>query len=557
MKQWNRDGRIFMGTAACLLAFQFPAYAEVLPDAGVISQPQTPVVTPQKPTDITVEQQKQQLSQPTAGPKLLVKKFQVTGQDIYPAATLENLCKDYAGHELTFQELDMAAGRITSYFRSHGYMVATAWLPAQTVKNGVVNIQVVLGRYGEIQLHNTSSLQDGVLQSMVSALPKGAVIQKDKLDEVLLSISDTSGIKAKATLKPGRTTGTSDLVLDVTNGPKVSGYAYVDNWGNRYTGHNRLGVTTNINNVSGAGDRATIGGIYSGEGMWDYDLSYQVPLDGRGTRLGVSWSQMRYSLGSEFQNLDATGLSRTLSVSLSKVLHRSRSWNLQGLLAYNVRHLKDNLDNIIPASDSQKSSKSITAGIMGDFRDSLGGGGFNTFSLMGSTGHLSADSADAMDSTAAAGTRGGYQKGNLGFSRLQAVNDRVNLYFTLNAQLASRNLDSSEKMTFGGPSAVRAYGVGSALGDTGCLFTTELRWNLPTPEYQLAVFYDHANFSINKSGEDNNRVLSGAGLGFLWNRPNNFSLRLDYAWPITPADRMEDGHTSGSGHFWLQGVKYF
>ena len=98
--------------------------------------------------------------------------------------------------------------------------------------------------------------------------------------------------------------------------------------------------------------------------MWDYDLSYQVPLDGRGTRLGVSWSQMRYSLGSEFQNLDATGLSRTISVSLSKVLHRSRSWNLQGLLAYNVRHLKDNLDNIIPASDSQKSSKSITAGIM-------------------------------------------------------------------------------------------------------------------------------------------------------------------------------------------------
>lgn len=375
------------------------------------NQPQTPVVS---------------------GPKILVKKFHITGQDIYHEDVLSGLCSSYVGKEVSLGELNLAAAKVTAYFRAHGYLVATAWLPAQTVKDGIVEIQVVVGRYGDIKLRNQSSLQDSMLKNILSGLKKGEIIRKGELDAALLSLSDTSGIVAKATLKPGKAVGTSDLLVDVTNSRKVTGYVYADNWGNRYTGHNRSGVNTSINNVSGAGDKAGIGGLYSGKGMWEYDLSYQRPLDGPGTKLGISYSQMRYALGNEFQNLNASGLSRTTSLWLSKVLQRSRMSNLNAILTYSNRRLDDRI--AYAGTDSRKKIDSLVAGLNGDWRDLLGGGGVNSFSFSYTTGVLAAENADSLSTTSEAGTRGRYQKGNLLLSRLQAVNDRVNLWLLFNGQ---------------------------------------------------------------------------------------------------------------------------
>ena len=558
MKLKKYQGRIAVGTLALIAFMGLPALAAptvVPPDAGTVGKSPVPPAPAAPKIDTEVQEAQKPAAPASVGMKVLVKQFRITGQDIYPEAALAGLCRDYVGKELSLTELNQAADHITAYFRAHGYIVATAWLPAQTVKDGIVEIQVVVGHYGEIQLRNKSSLEDGVLKNILGSLASGDLIRKDELDATLLSLSDTSGIMAKATLKPGRAAGTSDLVVDVANGKKVNGYVYADNWGNRYTGHNRLGVTANVNNVSGKGDKFTVGGLYSGKGMWDYDLSYLVPIDGHGTKFGLSWSQMHYDLGSEFSQLNATGISKTATAWLSMVLRRSRNFNMNGLLSYSDRQLQDCI--AVGGTDSQKSLRAITAGINGDFRDTFGGGGYNSFSLTGTTGHLSADSPDSLTSTATAGTRGGYQKANFVLSRLQAVNDRVNLSFSLSGQLASRNLDSAEKMTFGGPGGVRGYGVGSALGDTGYLFTGEVRWNMPVPEYQLAFFYDTANFTTSKSEANNKRVIAGAGIGFIWNRNNDCYVRLDYAWPITPADRMADGHTSSGGHLWLQAVKYF
>lgn len=168
------------------------------------------------------------------------------------------------------------------------------------------------------------------------------------------------------------------------------------------------------------------------------------------------------------------------------------------------------------------------------------------------------DSADAVNNDSSAHTTGHYYKTNLNLYRIQRVNHRLNLHLSFAGQLASKNLDSSEKLPLGGPSAVRAYPVNEASGDAGYVATGELRWNLPAPRMQLTAFVDGGHVQINKNPwtkDANSRTLSDAGLGFIFSRPGNYALRLDYAWKLSSSDTVSD--RDRAGRFWLQGVKYF
>jgi hemolysin activation/secretion protein len=47
----------------------------------------------------------------------------------------------------------------------------------------------------------------------------------------------------------------------------------------------------------------------------------------------------------------------------------------------------------------------------------------------------------------------------------------------------------------------------------------------------------------------------GAGLGLLWTRSPDFSLRLDYAWKLGDEQALAD--RDKRGRLWLQGVRFF
>ena len=100
------------------------------------------------------------------------------------------------------------------------------------------------------------------------------------------------------------------------------------------------------------------------------------------------------------------------------------------------------------------------------------------------------------------------------------------LYGSVSAQIASKNLDSSESMAFGGPYGVRAYpGRAKRRPMRACWQRLELRYNLPwiTPlgALQGQIFVDHGNVKLHQdpwpsyvtSGAPNSYQLKSAGLG--------------------------------------------
>jgi hemolysin activation/secretion protein len=108
------------------------------------------------------------------------------------------------------------------------------------------------------------------------------------------------------------------------------------------------------------------------------------------------------------------------------------------------------------------------------------------------------------------------------------------------AQMASKNLDSSEKFFLGGAQGVRAYPANEAGGSIGQLFTLEWQKQAVVQEQPVtfATFYDAGHVVVNKFNEFatanpiNDYSLSGVGFWAgttMRNRWGGLSLRLTYS----------------------------
>ena len=493
--------------------------------------------------------------------KIVVNSLQVTGALTYPEAELVALTGFQPGSELTLADLRGMASKITERYRSNGFFIAQAYLPAQEVSNGVVTIAVVEGQYGKIAVRNQSNLADDLVYSQLDGINTGNAVLMAPLESRLLLLSDLPGVNVTSTLTPGASVGASDLLVDVTPGQRVTGSIDADNGGNRYTGEYRLGATVNLNNAAGRGDVASLRVLTSGSGLNYARGSYQMQF-GKATA-GVAYSWLGYELGKEFSSLRANGTAKIASIYGGYPLIRSRNTNVYALLAFDAKTFQDRVDTTSTVVD--KKVQALMATLRGDHRDRLGGGGLTSYTLTGTTGNVDIQTPSVRAFDAATAQSNGHY-GKLGFSamRLQSVTDTVSLYAGVSGQVASKNLDISEKMQLGGINGVRAYPEGEAYADQGYLLTLEARFLVPRfseqfpGQLQLFGFVDTGRVSLNKNPwdlRDNHRTLSGAGIGLNWSAANNFVVKTSYARKLGSATATSA--PDKSGRFWVQAVKYF
>ncbi len=492
--------------------------------------------------------------------KIIVNRLLVTGAKAYAEADLLAQTGFAAGGELSLTDLRAMAARIAAYYHRNGYFVAQAYLPAQEVKDGVVLITVIEGEYGRITLNNQSKISNGLAHSLLGGIDSGDAVLLVPLENRLLLLSDLPGVKVRSTLVPGTNPGSSDLVVELTPGARIDGSIDADNAGNRYTGANRLGATVNFNEPLGFGDVASLRALTSGSGLNYLRGSYQMQF-GK-AKAGVAYSALRYQLGQEFESLGAHGTAQVASLYGSYPLLRSRNSNLYGGITLEAKKFRDEVDST--ASVTDKAAQVLIASLNGDQRDPSGGG-LSTFALAWSSGNidLQTPAALALDAVTAQ-TNGRFNKLAFSAARLQPVTNSLSLSAALSGQLASKNLDVSEKMELGGMYGVRAYPEGEAFADQGYVLNLEARLQLPKfseslpGQMQLIGFIDTGSVTLNRNpwqAGANRRTLSGAGVGLHWSEANNFMLRAYYAFKV--GDEAATSAPDASGRFWIQAVKYF
>lgn len=540
------------------------AVTALLDSGAILKQIQAPSMRLDSPKDSGLFLDQDIIGIPLRTKPFAVKRIDITGNKEVDSAALHALVVDSEGKNLTLAQLNQLAVRITDYYRRKGQPLVRAIVPPQVMRAGVVQITVIVARYGRVTLNNRTEVRGALLQSTLAPVNRGQDITQAELDRALLLLSDVPGIAITATLKPGESVGTSDLLVNATDMPRVYGNVVLDNFGNRYTGHERVGVNLSLLNPLklNTGDALTLNLLTSVEQMRYGRLAYESLLNGQGTRIGGAYSALHYRLGGDVAPLQANGSAQVASLWVRQPMMRSRDINLYGTLQHDRLQLRDHID--VSDTKTDRHMANWTLSVLGDARDGLLSGGNNNWGLSWTQGRLGFDDAAAQSAnTASVNTQGSFTKWTASLSRAQRLSTDTSLYLSVSGQRASTNLDSSQKMSLGGPYAVRAYDSGAASGDNAQLTSAEIRQTLSQPwggQLTGIAFIDSARVTLNKNlwpgaSAQNNAALTGAGLGLHWTGPQQWMARAFMAAPVGTSTTAIGSRRATRG--WLETRKAF
>jgi len=563
--------RGFRALAVAGLAFvSAAALAQPKPDAGsILEQQRQPLRLPAPSPDVRPKAPEPRPVLPLQ-PQLRVKvaQFTFTGNTIYTEAELRTAVEEYIGKELDFDGLNEAATKARAYYRSRGYFLAQAYLPQQAIRAGSVQIGIIEGRVGQLELDRNpnSNISTRLLAGIIGAhLTQGDVITETGLERPLLLINDLPTAQVISEIRPSRTVGAADLRVNVDKGSNpVDGYLDFDNQGSRFTGEFRTGGNLNVNTPLGWGDQFTFRGFRS-SGMWYARVAYLVPVTYYGTRLGFSYTAFDYELGKQFKAQAINGEGEVGSVYAFHPVVRTRNTNAILQASYEEKRL---LDKTGAAGTFEfRDIETTKLGLVGDWRDGGLSGGLNAYSVTYTRGWVSIDpSAIAGQDAAGHRTAGLFHKFNLEARRLQRLSENANLLLAYVGQKASKNLTSSEKLSLGGASGVRAYPVGEASGDSAHIVQLEARYIWPgvkvfDGDFTVFGFYDYGKSKVNEqpiaADTENKRTISGYGAGLSLGKEGSFSLRVSFAFRYGKEEPQTDTAGQRDPRIWLQAVKWF
>ena len=448
-----------------------------LPTAPPLPQPKTaPSVTPPTQAPALI---------PPGGPTVTVQRFDISGNTVYGDAVLQPVVARFLNQPLTLAELYKAADAITDYYQSHGYSIARATLPEQKLDEGVLKIQVVEGRVGQVSFEGNSRTRTPVLQHEAAALKPGDVYTDAAMDRAVLLVNDLPGVSAQAVLQPGSAFGTADVIYKADE-TRYSGQISADDYGRQSTGRMRLNASLTVNSLTGSGDRLDAGLTHAEHNLLNFgSLDYSLPLGPDGGRLTAGYNQSEYHLAT----FDITDTSKVSTYKL-----RIGGSNRNANLGWQYPLLRSHDQNLYWGIGLQHEGTTTTSLGKTVASTSLNALQLNFF--YNETGQ------DGSSKTLDGGftSNGGKNPNGVSTSAEQA---RVTLDGSLSqplggftfvgragGQWSADPLTDIDKYSLGGPDSVRGYESAEARGDSGLFASAEFQHPVPAWPFTAGWFVD-------------------------------------------------------------------
>lgn len=501
------------------------AWAQNVPNAGQLLEEsrRAPPTLPAPPLQRLIEPPQRPGISMAAGVTVLVSEFRISGAVSFPADTLAAIVKPWVGRRLDFKGLNEAAAALTRHYQANGHLLSYAYLPAQKVADGVIELAVLEGRLENVQIVTAQDvrLHDSVIQQSTDPLTAGGPLLQSAVERRLLLLNDIPGVTARAAFTPGATTGGAEMIVTVAEDEPLDFRADFSNHGSKSTGIYRTGLTLQFKDLFGAGDHTTARAIVSDRGsLVSGSLGTTVPVGGDGWKFGASLSRLRYQLAGDFRRLGASGRADSMGLDASYPLRRTPDNNVYLRAGADLKRLQDDLE--ILGESTAKRNRTAEVGLSYDLRD--GWGGAATGSATATLGKLRVNS----------GAESEWRKLVIQWARQQSLPAGFSLYTRLSAQATGKTLDSSEKLGLAGANAVRAYASGELSVDQGSLLALELRYAMDFTGGNVigSVFHDVGRGQIQRTlaGQPGNqREIHGTGFGLSWTGAG-YGINASLAW---------------------------
>ena len=547
---------------------------------GVTVEPGTPFEVPaliDRPLDIE------------EGPYVVVNSFSLIDVEDYPQHDvsiseindlLEGILKDQPARGFSIGEMQEVADEVTRYYRTRGLILSTAVVPVQTITDGIVDIQVFIGRLGRVVTEGNKMYKLNTLEKPFAKLI-GQPVTQHEIEEALLILTDFAGLSVFGVFRPGIKVGEADIVLKVQQEKSYDVDYRLDTHGLKETGLNRFRTIVNWNNPLGGADRATvtIQQTYNPKLNNYWSIDYKRYL-GRGFTTGAGIFRNFFRIGGDLaaNQIAAETINRSFYIEKSFTRGRQRNFSSRITLTQKksrtqTQSVQTNIDRLTVLAwtlnydsvDTIHPLRPIYRALFQDTPEGYGGGlnflnvtwsrGFNNaLGAMGSSGDqfdgLSESRSGRRGNQAGEFAEGQFEKVTLSYQRLQLLTKNQSLMFATEAQWSNDILSNQELYSIGGPENVRGFPDAQGLFDRAFFFKIEYILNAPfglasRPAFmnrtwgevlQFSVFYDFATATNNDplSNQDPNQQnrwinFKSVGLGLRFNIPGRINSRLMYA----------------------------
>ena len=436
--------------------------------------------------------------------------------------TVIELCsEEFSGVQLLNAVVDI----LNQLYLEKGYPNAIAYIPEQTFEDGVVRIELLEGKVGNITVKGNGFTSEKYILDYLE-MEKGEILNLDKFEKKLISFNRwNSGASISSELNPGEETGTTDITINTEEEFPMRAFFTFDNYASQALEKVRYGAHVSSANITHLRETLSAGVYFSKHLITPYaDASI-----GLGTRL---------RLGANF----SYGTTHAEAIKEASIDFGSKSLSngIYGTYAL-FRNDRAHLGLNVSFDYSRSTSELMDVTVLTEHKYYALRTGFS-FIFAGDRFLLS--TSNAVSGTREESEDHIYYK----FSGSSQISYRFSdiIHLVVNSVYQVMPFDmyvpDTEKIYIGGASTVRAYSEGNTIwGKDGYTLCTEFRFFDPANRNSyFFLFADHGGvFSYPDTGEN---FLFSFGGGLVLTKGNWLTINFAAGMNGIPVTQDVDHH---------------
>lgn len=491
---------------------------------------------------IQIDIPKEKLEMPD-GISIQIDRIELRGNDSISSKVIEKWIAPCLGRKHSLKEIYCICETINQEYAKNGYFLARAYPPKQTIENGVLIIEVIEGRLGEITVVGEKYYSEKYIRSYFERL-KGKSLRYDSFLRAMLLLNENSDLFASAIFSKGQEMGTADVFIKVNDKRPTHLYLNGNNYGENITTNFRFGGRVDAGSLFTYGDKLSIAEVvgFPVNALYFTDVAYRVPVSRNGDFFELSYLFSKFKV-EELRTLQLKGVSNIGTLKAVHAWTRSREMSIDCFGYFDIKQFQNYSLGSLTSFDKLRVA---TVGFLIDRFSFKTRNYLNIRMAVGIPDFLGAMNPVSSECSRP-GAGGLFVKFNADYDFLYTLQPDWTLSLHGAGQGSFYKLAIPEQVYIGGSDTVRGFPLAVSLGDSGFYGNAEVR--IPPPllanlrffmakkkwreVMQLATFVDTGG-TFYYGGP--NTFLWGSGFGFRFKGPWSLGLSIDVGFPLNHKD---------------------
>ena len=282
---------------------------------------------------------------------IFVKGISINESGILSDEEIQLLADSVIEKNVTFNDLENLVQNFNYIFAQKGYVTARAFIPPQTIENGIVKIELVEGTIGKITFENNKWTKTSYIKKRINQ-KEGSIFDVAELEQDIVKFNKYNDrINLKASLYKGEVEGTTDVKIEAKEDFPFHIMGVMDNAGRKTIGELRGGLMLSADSLLGYRDKLSLGTYVSKHSITPF-ADYNIPVNKKDGRVGFTFSSSFANVGEgPYKIFDIESRSFNYALYYTHPLVRKPHFELTSYSAINYKQASTSFSGVTIYTD--------------------------------------------------------------------------------------------------------------------------------------------------------------------------------------------------------------